>query len=226
MSNSIEDLFVVLRIVSDVALVLISLFFRKKLARQRVLWIIIFSCLFDAVFYLVGEYLGLNRAFLPFFYSAFTIIEFAAFSYFFFYHVRNKQMRNVIILTSLGFVIFNIVFTLFADLANIDSIPIGIEAILIFVFFFYYLFEQTNGENGPFIYNKYDLWIVAGIMIYLAGSFFIYVLGNQVDIETLGDFWLLTNVLYVLKNIFFAIGIFIFIKQSKTSPPKSRSSLN
>ena len=225
MSKTIEDLFVVLRIVSDVALVLIGLLLLKKLIRQRALCIILFSCLFDIIFYLVGEYLGLNQEFVPFFFCTFTIIEFIAFSYFFFYHVRSKQMRNVIIFTSLAFMIFNIVYTVFADFTAIDSIPIGIETILIFVFFFYYLFEQTNGDTSLISYNKYELWIVTGIMIYLAGSFFISVLGNQVDTNTLGEFWPLTHALYVLKNIFFAVGIFTYIKQSKTSPPKP-SSLN
>jgi hypothetical protein len=52
-------------------------------------------------------------------------------------------------------------------------------------------------------------------MIYLAGSFFIYVLANQVDRETLNNYWFLTNALYVLKNILFAVGIFTFINNRK-----------
>jgi hypothetical protein len=76
-----------------------------------------------------------------------------------------------------------------------------------------------NEMNTQVIYGKYQFWIVLGIMIYLAGSFFIYVFASQVDRRTLNEFWYLTNVFYILKNILFATGIIIFFNQKKNSPP-------
>ena len=54
-------------------------------------------------------------------------------------------------------------------------------------------------------------------MIYLAGSFFIYVFAKQVDKEILNQYWFLTNVFYIIKNIFFAIGILTFRKTNQKS---------
>jgi hypothetical protein len=81
--------------------------------------------------------------------------------------------------------------------------------------------------DNTFVYNKPSFWIVTGIMIYLAGSFFIYVFANQVEKAVLNQFWFLTNVLYVVKNLLFALGIFIHVKQLKNpTPQKLRPYLN
>ncbi len=82
-----------------------------------------------------------------------------------------------------------------------------------------------NDLENSFIYSKYHFWLVIGIMLYLAGSFFIYVFANQVDDETLYNFWYLTNVFYVLKNILFGIAVIILFKQSKVSSPKSHKNM-
>ncbi len=110
---------------------------------------------------------------------------------------------------------------------NIDSVPIGIETILILIYSFYYFYEQINDTSNLFIYITYQFWIVIGIMIYLAGSFFIYIFANHVDRQTLNQYWFLTNVFYVIKNILFVVAILIHVKQSKNPPPaKFRPYLN
>jgi hypothetical protein len=62
-----------------------------------------------------------------------------------------------------------------------------------------------------FIYSRFSFWIILGMMIYLAGSFFIYIFATQfyLDEKTLAKYWIFTNIFSILKNIFFTIAIFI-----------------
>jgi uncharacterized Tic20 family protein len=92
---------------------------------------------------------------------------------------------------------------------GIDSIPIGIEAILILIFSFYYLYEQMKDTETLFVYSRYTFWIVLGMMLYLAGSFFIYIYASQLPPNQVGKYWIFTNIFSILKNIIFAIAIFI-----------------
>jgi hypothetical protein len=77
--------------------------------------------------------------------------------------------------------------------------------------------------SNEFIYNKFAFWIITGFLIYLAGSFFIYVFAAQVDKEILQEYWFLTNAFYSLKNIIFALGYLVVIKKIKNPKPMELS---
>jgi hypothetical protein len=97
---------------------------------------------------------------------------------------------------------------------GIDSIPIGVEAICILIFAFYYLYEQMKDVSTLFIYGRYHFWIVLGMMIYLAGSFFIYIYASQLPEKLVAQYWIFTNIFSIIKNIFFTIAIFVNGSQS------------
>jgi hypothetical protein len=81
-----------------------------------------------------------------------------------------------------------------------------------------------NDVNNLFIYSRYQFWVVIGIMLYLAGSFFIFILASHVNKDILNQFWFLTNVFYSVMNILFAIAFFICAKEKNkpTINPKYR----
>jgi hypothetical protein len=95
------------------------------------------------------------------------------------------------------------------------SVPIGVETIFILTFSFYYLYEQMNDTTTLFIYNKPPFWIILGIVLYLAGSFFIYLFASYLTADELKKFWVITNLFSILKNILFCIAIYINAKPSK-----------
>jgi hypothetical protein len=101
---------------------------------------------------------------------------------------------------------------------GIDSIPIGVETIIILIFSFYYLYERMNDTTTLFIYNTYQFWIVLAIVLYLAGSFFIYIFASYLrNNDEISKYWIITNIFSILKNIFFAIAVYINAKPSKDS---------
>jgi hypothetical protein len=74
-----------------------------------------------------------------------------------------------------------------------------------------------NDTTTLFIYTKPAFWIILGIVLYLAGSFFVYLFASYLSRDELTRFWIITNIFSILKNIFFAIAVYINAKPSNDS---------
>ena len=162
---------------------------------------------------------SIPKMFLFFFESLF-------FAVFFYSVIKKEHLRKWIVIVTVIFSVSLIsyyYYTYFILSQNpwIDSIPIGFETIIVFIFSFFYFFEQMNDTTSLFIYNKPSFWGVLGILLCLAGSFFVYIFANQIDRNELGKYWIITNISVLIRNIFFALAIFIQSKQSLKRPPKN-----
>lgn len=220
MTKTIENLFVFLLYFSDFSIILLFLIYNNKNKKEKCLLAISLYCLVDI---LINSLTQLFSSHLVTYisYTFFTSFEYLIFAWCFLTFIESHVFRKIIIIISSLFILFLIVYYSTTTPRSIDSVPIGMETILVLLYSFYYLYEQLNNSQTLFIYNKYHFWIVTGIMIYLSGSFFIYIFANQIDRNLLMRFWFLTNAFYVLKNVLFAIGIFINIKQHKTVIPRN-----
>lgn len=163
-------------------------------------------------------------------YPVFTFIESLFFAGFFYSIIKKKSLKKLIVTITIIFSISLIVYYYYSYLLlqsplALDSIPIGIETILIFVFSFFYFFEQMNDTTNLFIYSKPSFWAVLGILLYLSGSFFIYIFANQIDFKDLGKYWIITNIASIIKNIFFAVAIYIQANQSSKKSSKKNYNL-
>jgi hypothetical protein len=61
-------------------------------------------------------------------------------------------------------------------------------------------------------------------MVYLAGSFFFYILANHIGKKQLDEYWKLTYLTDIIKNIFITIAIFVYAFSPKESIKKESSS--
>lgn len=184
--------------------------------KRKELWVIFIYCVYSFLndFILVDLWTKL-------FLSTYTLVEFFLFSYFIWLIIDNKQFKKVIALVSSLFIIF-ICYYFFTTKWNfLDSVPIACESILIFTFSLYYLFEQINKPSVLFIYNTSMFWIILGFLVYLAGSFFIYTLADEIDKNDLYKFWFVTFIFNTVKNIFFSIAF-----SRREAKDKSSSSLS
>jgi hypothetical protein len=226
MTKTIENLFFYSALGTDLLVLFLFIFFLKDHKRNRSIIFIACYCLLNLLLNITGKNKFVSHDFMYYAYASFTFLEFLLFSAVFWQHINSQKFKRVIIILSVVFFI-SLIFYYFSqtNFRSIDSVPIGIETIIILIYSFYYLFEQMNDLDNSFIYNKFHFWLVIGIMLYLAGSFFIYVFANQVDQKTLKQFWLLTNVFYIIKNILFAVAILIHAKQSKVSSPRSHKKM-
>ena len=154
-----------------------------------------------------------NLQFRRFLINSFTFIEFFFLSAFIWLNLENKKAKFFLIFFSFAFTAFLVYFNVTSHFTRIDSIPIGIESLIIISFSFYFLYERVKSPSLTFIYNDYRFWIIIGMIIYLAGSFFIYIYGEQLETASWKKFRYLTLVFYIIRALFFSIGIIVFAKR-------------
>jgi hypothetical protein len=183
--------------------------FKGKL-KDRFLFVIALYGLI--LFALLHFYYDVPKGFKKYYQSFYTFLEYAFFTYIFWYNLRNNVAKTVILLASLFFIVFQIVFVISTTHKRLDSIPIGIETILLFVYIFYFFYEFSRQIKDTFIYNHYTFWIAVGVMIYLGGSFFFYILINNLQTDEVDKFGNMTYIAEIIKNLLFAFSIFMYKK--------------
>jgi hypothetical protein len=154
----------------------------------------------------------MSQTFEKYYHSAYTFLEYTVFTLILWFNIKNKLFRKLIILISISFILYQIYYVVSTTSKTMDSIPIGIETILIFIYIFYFLFDFAKNTKDTFIYNHYCFWLSVGILIYLGGSFFYYILVNNLKREDAITFGNLTYVAEIIKNLLFCIAIFIYKK--------------
>ena len=142
----------------------------------------------------------------------YTFLEYFFFTLIFWYNVRSKSFKPLVLTTAIAFIIFQIIFVINTTHRRLDSVPIGIETILLFIYIFYFFYEFSRQTKDTFIYNHHTFWIAVGIMIYLGGSFFFYILINHLENDEVAKLGNLTYVAEIIKNIFFVFSIFMYKK--------------
>jgi hypothetical protein len=220
MTKTIESLFYYGAIVTDFLFLAFLLFFGIKSVNRDIKVLGLYTCISIII------NLGIDSVprFLKYStWSFYTFQEQLAFSLFLLFTIRSQSWKRKLIISCVAFFIFLLIYNILFSLnylpkpKAIDSIPIGVETIIVLIFSFYYLFEQTSDIGNGFIYSRHHFWIVLGFTIYLAGSFFIYIFAGQVESKVLHQYWFITNVFYMVKNILFIIGLWIFINQKKST---------
>ena len=221
MANTIGNLFLSLVFFFDLLIIVLVFIFLNKVVKRKILWFIAIYCVINSItnFITIPGIIPMHLNYLS--YVIFTFIEYWIFASILYIIIDNKKFRKIIIVLSVIFSAIVILHYQTGKSERIDSVPIGVETILILIYSFYYLYQEMNNVSTTFIYNRYTFWIVIGIMIYLGGSFFIYILANDAERSLLEQIWFLTFVFYIIKNIFFGIAIFMLAKTNK--PPLNKN---
>jgi hypothetical protein len=184
-------------------------FFFTSTKKEKPLWAIISFVFLTILSSYLEKYVPRKIIPIKVFYSITTFYEYSFFSYFIWSNINNKLVKRIILGITICFVVFLILFYTNSTSYKLDSIPIGVEAILILTFSSYFLYEQITNPNLLFIYSDYRFWIVTGIMIYLSGTFFIYIFANQIPDKELDLYWSFTFIFLGIMNILFSIGILV-----------------
>ena len=189
---------------------------------ERGLWlVVVYSLFFFCINILITSWKK-----IPLLYDSLTLVEFLLFSWFLVTQLATQTTKKILVFLGVLYTIFYVAFTFYTkaftstdsipeNTAIIDSIPIGIEAIIVLVFSFYYLYEQMRDTTNMFIYNTFQFWIVLGMVLYLAGSFFIYIFSNNLSGDDVKKYWVITNFFSILRSIFFTIAIIQHAKPTK-----------
>ena len=155
---------------------------------------------------------------------AFTVIEFTFLSYFFLLSFNNSRIKTTIKIIWLSFTAFACIdYFILNKLESLDSFTIGIESMLLILFAIYFLYINLKDSVNFSIYSTFDFWIVITLLLYFAGTFFIYLLleSNKGNMEFRKIYVILNSSFNIIKNILFTIAICMKIKPTilDTSKP-------
>ncbi len=188
---------------------LIALLTWKKTKGKITTVLAIYGVLFCTLTFIYND---IPKDLKKYYQALYTFLEYFFFVFIFWSNIENKKAKKTIFLLSVVFFLFQCIYTLKTKLVRLDSIPIGIETILILSYIFYFFYESAKKTTTSYIYNHYCFWLSVGILIYLGGSFFFYILINylnQSQINTFGNLIYLTE---IFKNILFSVAIFVYAR--------------
>ena len=225
-TKTIENLFNRLAHFSDLLPVLFFVIYFKRISKDKASRIIVSYLIFD--FLINFALLYIPTKFHNKIYPIATFFESLFFAYLFYIVVKKASLRKAIIIGSIILALTSLIYYVYTyyyayeilrRTVHLDSVPIAIETISVFLFSFFFFYEQINDTENLFIYNKPSFWGVLGVLIYLAGSFFVYISANSLSLQQLLQYWIITNIASIIKNLFFAIAIYLTATQATKKKP-------
>src|SRR5215217_9457945 len=132
MTKTIENLFILLANYSNFLPIIIFLLFFKFLKSEKSIILIVVSCIIFALLDWMSTVMtGILKIIA---YSAFSFFEYFFFSAFLFFHLKRKTSKNFVKIGSVAFLLLlGMYYTVF-KMKNIDSVPIGVETLLIMLY--------------------------------------------------------------------------------------------
>ena len=197
-------------------------FILKKGKSRNNLWL----ALYGVVFFLLLKVFDLiTVTYFRLYSNLYTFVEYVFFTSFLWPYIRNKVFKTLIVVSSILFFAFQLTYFLTTKVRVLDSLGIGIETLLLFVYIIFLFYEHFKRLDAQVIYSYNHFWLVLGILFYLGGSFFFNILADHLTSQQIKSYERLTYLGDVIKNIFFCISIIISVKmpengmKSKISTP-------
>lgn len=188
----------------------LSLLFSKNKFKDKIpLSIAIYGIVF---FFLLNTYKSIPKEYIKTYLFCYTYIEYLFLTYLIWPVIKDKQFKKFIVVSSILFLVFQILYYLNTNNTRLDSVPIGIETILMLVYIVYFFLQFSKTSGSTYIYDHYIFWLSVGILVYLGGSFFFFILINHLPPDQISTFGNITYLTEFLKNILFGVGIFIYAK--------------
>lgn len=163
------------------------------------------------------------RGMLRFYQSFYTFCEYSFLTYLLFQNIKMKKLRIVIVLFSIFFIAFLAYDFLSREAGRLDSMSVGIESILVFIYITFFFYQSFKSADNEYIFNQPGFWLCLGILIYLGGTFFFNILVNDIDETQTDKYWFLTFIADTIKNLFFCVSIIVYARNrhKQKPPPKS-----
>jgi hypothetical protein len=176
-----------------------------------VLWVILFYCIYSFLSDIIIIAFSKNQENQSIHYSyillsLFTVIEYSVFSFCIYSLLRSQILKKIILIGGSLFVVLCIYYYFNSKNYVIDSIPMVIESIALIILVLFYFYEKLLYPTNIFIYSTYHFWIVTGMLIYISGTFFLFIYS---DVYKDMNLWVINLVFNTLKNILFSIAFLV-----------------
>jgi hypothetical protein len=167
-------------------------------------------------FFLLNFYYDNLRIFFgrSIYYFVYTLLEYGTFISFFYINIKSRSARLAIIIISAFFTFFLFWLDFLIRFKKLDSISIGAETLILLIVAIYFFYEQFRDLSTLYIYHHYCFWLAIGVLIYLCGSFFLFIYGDKITENEKEKFWFFTYIVEIIKNILFAVAMIVYTRQT------------
>jgi hypothetical protein len=117
------------------------------------------------------------------------------------------------------FILFSISLYIFLpESSSFSSIIAGVECVIIISLCIYYFFDQLKDANTLLIYSSINFWIVIAFLIYLSGTFFLYIYADSMinDKAFIQQYIIINSSFNLLKSIL--LGVAMLMKPKSNQP--------
>ncbi len=154
-----------------------------------------------------------------FIYDIFAVVEFCLFSWYFYLIIYSVKIKKLIFPIIIIFCLFSLSLYIFLpEDGSFSSILVGVESVLIIAMCIYYFFDQLKQPESLLIYTSINFWIVISFLIYLSGTFFLYIYADSMinDKAFIKQYIIINSSFNILKSFLFSIAMLMSpIKTSK-----------
>lgn len=186
--------------------------FFKKIITKDIKVFFIYTSLF-LFFFLLQLYFryGLHSYPLKFLVIRINIItEFILLGLFYYYNVRFKYKKEVLIVASVGFILFSIYDYHVTAKDDFRYLPLVIQASFFLVVIPYFFYENMRYSLEKPVYLLPSFWISIAFLIYFSGNFFQF-LGSEIyeDKQFIDLSNLVYDVVTIIKDTLLCIAIVV-----------------
>lgn len=169
-----------------------------------ILFVIIHQLAYNTLYDLKSPYTELFNSF-------YTPIELAFTALFIRPNLNLSGNKRFVLISAILYFIFWIPFPLLSQTADFVSYIRAATYSLILIYCLLYYYEQMRYPRTIFIYSQRSFWGISGILLFGAGTFFIF-LFDQFSIQVEGflqQYVYVHALLFIVRNAFFTISIIL-----------------
>ncbi|HMO33239.1 MAG TPA: hypothetical protein PKE07_09575 [Lacibacter sp.] len=147
----------------------------------------------------------------------YTPTEFTFFSLIFLQIFTTTTNKTIVKYGFLLFYISWLVLFLLKGHNNFDSLAVALEEFFIIGYSIRYFYERLSTIDTLFLYATSSFWAVVGMLIYSAGTFFIYLFADNWwdDAMFASQYRFIHIFTSIIKNIILSLSILIFEKKEQ-----------
>ena len=124
--------------------------------------------------------------------------------------INDRRVKKLLPYIWVIFIVFGIIDYLFiTTFKTLNPITASVQSVLIISMCFFYFFDQLRQTNSILIYSSVNFWIVISFLIYVAGTFFLFILADNMirDKSFFAQYVIINASFNILKNILLSVAM-------------------
>jgi hypothetical protein len=134
------------------------------------------------------------------------------FIYFFFNQVLLSPLnKKIVLVCTFLYLVLQIIPYISEVTSSLNSIITTVNTVFVLVFCLLYFFEQIRFPKTMFIYTQSSFWSIVGLLVFTAGTFFIFWYNNIIKQSEVfeNQYIIIHALIFIIRNLLFSIAFVI-----------------